>query len=160
MGRDKGFKPLKIGRMPDHIHIALALPTSISISEAAKLIKGGSSKWMKDTFSGMKRFGWQDGYGAFTVSRSNLGDVICSIEKQREHHRSKTFQEEYRTFLEKHGSTSTKDISGIDSGFHASPRDAWPLGISFRGINSTATGRIVAPRLAKVRDVNVQRSLN
>jgi hypothetical protein len=156
MGRDKGIKPLKIGGMPDHIHIALALPTSFSISEAAKLIKGGSSKWMKDTFSGMKRFGWQDGYGAFKVSRSN---VICYIEKQREHHRSKTFQEEYRTFSEKHGSTSTKNISGIDSGFHASLRDAWPLGISFGGINSTATGRVVAPRLAKASGCKRRRGL-
>jgi len=102
IGREKGIKSLKIGGMPDHIHIALALPTSIAISEAAKLIKGGSSKWIKDTYPGMNGFGWQDGYGAFTVSRSNLSDVICYIEKQREHHRGKTFQEEYRAFLEKH----------------------------------------------------------
>jgi hypothetical protein len=66
------------------------------------LIKGGSSGWIQDTFPTMKGFGWQDGYGAFTVSKSNVPEVTAYIQGQREHHRVKTFQEEYLTLLKKH----------------------------------------------------------
>ena len=58
---------------------------------------------MHEAFPALREFAWQDGYGAFTVSKSNLPDVIQYIENQREHHRKKTFQEEYREFLRKHG---------------------------------------------------------
>ncbi len=99
------IKPLLIGGMEDHIHLLLGLPPSITVSEALKRIKGGSSGWVKENLPGCQGFGWQDGYGAFTVSKSQLSEVEDYIRKQREHHRFKTFQEEYRTFLDKHGIT-------------------------------------------------------
>ena len=68
----------------------------------AQLIKGGSSGWIHETFPGMSRFAWQDGYGAFTVSKSNIPGVTAYIKKQREHHSTMTFQEEYLQLLHKH----------------------------------------------------------
>ncbi len=66
-------------------------------------VKGGSSAWIKLNLSGCRGFGWQDGYGAFTVSKSQEAEVRDYISKQREHHRIKTFQAEYRAFLDRHG---------------------------------------------------------
>ena len=103
IARENGMKALQIGGMPDHIHIVLGIPPTLSISKAAQLIKGGSSKWIKTEFPGMNGFGWQDGYGAFSVSKSNLPDVICYVQNQKEHHRTKTFQEEFIAFLVRHG---------------------------------------------------------
>ena len=66
-----------------------------------QLIKGGSSAWIKDAVPGMKGFSWQDAYGAFTVSRSNLDGIVQYIGNQKEHHRKKTFQEEFLAFLKR-----------------------------------------------------------
>ena len=71
-------------------------------SKIAQLIKGGSSGWIHDTFPMLKGFGWQDGYGAFTVSKSNVPEAAAYIQGQREHHRVKMFQEEYLALLQKH----------------------------------------------------------
>lgn len=102
IGSQNNLKPLLIGGVDDHVHMLLSMPPSISVSEALKRIKGGSSGWVKDNFPGLKGFGWQDGYGAFTVSGSQIPEVDEYIRNQREHHRLKTFQEEYRAFLDKH----------------------------------------------------------
>ena len=96
------LKALLIGGMEDHIHILMGLPPTITVSEALKRIKGGSSGWVKENLPGCHAFGWQDGYAAFAVSKSQLGEVEDYIRKQREHHRLKTFQEEYRAFLDRH----------------------------------------------------------
>ncbi len=101
--RENGMKALLIGGMPVHIHLALALPPTKSVSKALQLLKGSSSKWIKDTQPRMRGFAWQDGYGAFSVSKSNLPEVITYIQSQREHHRVKTFQEEFLAFLVRHG---------------------------------------------------------
>jgi hypothetical protein len=74
----------------------------LSVSKALQLIKGGSSGWMKENVPGMGAFAWQDGYAAFTVSRSQMPEIEQYIRNQREHHRVKTFEEEYRAFLDKH----------------------------------------------------------
>ena len=100
--RQNQFKQLLIGGMEDHIHILLGLPPTVTVSEALKSIKGGSSGWVKENIAGCGGFGWQDGYAAFAVSKSQLGEVAEYIRKQREHHRFKTFQEEYRAFLDRH----------------------------------------------------------
>jgi REP element-mobilizing transposase RayT len=102
IARQNQLKPLLVGGMEDHIHILLGSPPTVTVSEALKRIKGGSSGWVKENISGCLGFGWQDGYAAFAVSKSQLGDVEEYIRKQREHHRSKTFQEEYRAFLDRH----------------------------------------------------------
>lgn len=102
IARENKMKALLVGGMPDHLHLALAIPPTLAVSNALRLLKGGSSKWIKDTFPKMRGFAWQDGYGAFTVSKSSLPDVLAYIQNQREHHRGKTFQEEFLAFLIRH----------------------------------------------------------
>ncbi len=75
----------------------------MSFAKAVQLIKGGSSKWVHEAFPKYKRFAWQEGYGAFSVSRSQLGKTISYIQEQKEHHRKKTFQEEFLELLDRHG---------------------------------------------------------
>ena len=102
IAKENRMKPLQIGGVEDHVHVLLGAPPTLAPSKIAQLIKGPSSGWIHDTFPAMKGFGWQDGYGAFTVSKSNVPEVAAYIQGQREHHRGKTFQEEYLALLRKH----------------------------------------------------------
>jgi REP element-mobilizing transposase RayT len=102
IARENQMKALKIGGVENHVHLLLGIPPALAVSKGVQLIKGGSSVWIKETFPGMGGFGWQDGYGAFTVSKSLLAEVEHYIVTQREHHRLKTFEEEYRALLAKH----------------------------------------------------------
>ncbi len=86
----------------DHVHMLVSLPPVVSISEALRFIKSNSSGWMHDKWP-RKPFAWQPGYGAFSVSKSNVPGVLEYIANQEAHHRRITFQEEYRSFLRKHG---------------------------------------------------------
>jgi putative transposase len=97
------MKPLKIGGIEDHIHMLLGAPPTFAPAKIAQLVKGGSSAWIHDEFPELAEFGWQDGYGAFTVSKSAIPDVSRYIANQREHHRTLTYQEEFRALLERHG---------------------------------------------------------
>jgi len=90
---------LQVGGIEDHIHALVTAPPTIAPFQIAQFLKGDSSKWIHEEFSALRNFGWQDGYGAFTVSKSNIPAVIQYIQNQREHHRKKTFQEEYLEFL-------------------------------------------------------------
>lgn len=102
VARKHGLTALQVGGVDDHIHaLVMAGPTHAS-SEITRFLKGDSSKWIHEEFSDLHDFAWQDGYGAFTVSRSNIESVISYIQNQREHHRKKSFQEEYLEFLRKH----------------------------------------------------------
>jgi REP element-mobilizing transposase RayT len=103
IARENKMKALCVGGTENHIHILLMAPPAIALSKMVQLLKGGSSKWIHDTFPGMRRFAWQDGYGAFTVSKSQIPEVIRYIENQHDHHRVKSFQEEYLAFLKTHG---------------------------------------------------------
>ena len=87
----------------DHAHALVGLPPTIAVSQAVQYLKGGSSIWIKSTFPNIRGFAWQDGYGAFTVSESERAVVQKYIRSQAEHHRFKTFAEEYRGFLTHHG---------------------------------------------------------
>jgi len=89
--------------MDDHVHLLLGMPPTVTVSQILKQLKGGSSVWGKDNLPGCRSFAWQDGYGAFTVSKSNMSEVEQYIRNQREHHRIHTFQEEYRALLNRHG---------------------------------------------------------
>ncbi len=89
-----------IGGMEDHIHLLLQFPATIAISDAIKEIKANSSGWMSDEIG---KFAWQEGYGAFSVSRSNIPAVVKYIQNQERHHRKINFEEEFIAFLEKHG---------------------------------------------------------
>ena len=102
IARENDMKAILIGGIENHVHLLLGLPPTVTVSKAVQLIKGGSSAWLKETFHGTRGFGWQDGYGAFTVSKSLVPEVESYIRNQREHHRIKTFEEEYRAMLEKH----------------------------------------------------------
>ncbi|HEY2328254.1 MAG TPA: IS200/IS605 family transposase [Verrucomicrobiae bacterium] len=103
IARQNKMTALEIGGVPDHIHILLSLPATISISKAMQLIKGGSSKWIHGTFSDQWQFAWQEEYGAFSVSVSQLDKTIAYIRGRPEHHRKITFQEEFLTLLKRHG---------------------------------------------------------
>ena len=89
------------------------IPT-LSISKAVQLVKGRSSLWFHEAFR-RSAFAWQDGYGAFTVSKSQLPDVIRYVERQREHHRLQTFQEEYLALSTGMASITTSGICGDES---------------------------------------------
>ncbi|HEV3272440.1 MAG TPA: IS200/IS605 family transposase [Candidatus Methylacidiphilales bacterium] len=102
IARENRMKAFCIGGIADHVHILVSMPTTLSIAKGVQLIKGGSSAWVHETFPEMQNFAWQEGYGAFSVSVSHLGDTITYIENQEEHHRLKSFQEEYLAFLKKH----------------------------------------------------------
>jgi putative transposase len=89
-----------VGGMEDHIHLLLQFPATVVISEAIKTIKANSSSWMSDEIG---QFAWQQGYGAFSVSKSNMAAVMTYIQNQERHHRKMTFEEEFIAFLKKHG---------------------------------------------------------
>jgi hypothetical protein len=73
------------------------------MSKAIQLLKGNSSKWIRETFPKMRTFAWQEGYGAFSVGISAVDATVAYIRKQPEHHRRRTFYEEFATMLRKHG---------------------------------------------------------
>jgi len=89
-----------VGGMEDHIHLLLQFPATVVISEAIKTIKANSSSWMSDEIG---QFAWQQGYGAFSVSKSNMAAVMTYIQNQERHHRKMTFEEEFIAFLKQHG---------------------------------------------------------
>ena len=98
-----GCQALLINSIEDHIHILFELSRTIAVSQAVEKVKTASSKWMKTQGDEWAGFAWQAGYGAFTVSASNVQMVRNYVENQREHHRLQSFQDEYRAFLDKHG---------------------------------------------------------
>ena len=97
-----GCAPVLINSVEDHAHLLFDLARTISISQAVEDVKKSSSKWIKTQGPEFAGFAWQAGSGAFAVSESNVETVRAYIANQREHHRTKTFQEEYRAFLERH----------------------------------------------------------
>lgn len=97
-----GCPPVLINSVEDHVHILFELARTVSVSEAVEDVKKSSSKWIKTQGAEFAGFAWQAGYGAFAVSESNVPTVRDYIAGQREHHGVKSFQEEYRAFLEKH----------------------------------------------------------
>jgi len=102
IAREHKMKAVEIGGMEDHVHVLLSIPSTVCIAKALQLIKGGSSKWVHDTFPQHRLFGWQEEYGAFSVSVSGLDKVIEYITTQEKHHRKMTFQQEFVTLLKKH----------------------------------------------------------
>jgi putative transposase len=100
---DYNYRIKALEVMPDHIHILTSLPKSMALTDFVRDIKANSSKWMKQRDVGYARFSWQDGYGAFSVSPSLLEKTINYIRRQEEHHKKRTFREEYKMFLEHYG---------------------------------------------------------
>jgi len=102
IARENGMKPIEVGGVDDHVHILLSLPATMPISKAMQLIKAGSSKFVNESLS-RARFEWQKGYGAFAIGTSAIPATVAYIRNQEEHHRTRTFQEEFISFLEKNG---------------------------------------------------------
>jgi len=96
---NKGQKLIAINGIPDHIHILIGLKPDMSISDLVRDIKSNSSKFINDKKWINGKFEWQTGFGAFSYSHSQLTNVIHYIERQEEHHKIKTFKEEYIEFL-------------------------------------------------------------
>jgi REP element-mobilizing transposase RayT len=101
--KNKKAKLLAAGGMPEHVHVYASLPATVTLSEVANALKSNSSRWIHDNVSGQDKFAWQEGYGAFSVSKSVEPSVINYIHRQPEHHRRQLFQEEFVTLLVKHG---------------------------------------------------------
>jgi len=101
--QDFGCPPVLINSVEDHVHILFELGRIVALSSAVEKVKKTSSKWIKTQGDDYADFAWQGGYGAFAVSESNVTAVVEYIRKQREHHQKRSFQEEYRAFLKRHG---------------------------------------------------------
>lgn len=103
--RNLGWSLIEIGGMPDHIHLLTTMRNVDNFSSSIQKIKSDSSKWIKtkDFSQNGKNFKWQEGYGAFTVSRSMTDTVQEYIKNQEEHHAGRSFEEEYTGLLGKHG---------------------------------------------------------
>ena len=103
--RQIGGTALCINGTSDHVHLLIRLPAHHSLAEVARLIKTNSSRWIHERWPEHHLFAWQTGYGAFTVSESGLAAVRDYIASQQEHHKVRSFQEEFLAFLKKNGVT-------------------------------------------------------
>jgi putative transposase len=103
IARKHKMTTIQVGGVDDHIHALVLAPPILAPAEIAKRLKRDSSKWIHETFANLQDFAWQDGYGAFTVSKSNVPVVVSYILNQRAHHQTQSFQDEYLEFLQKHG---------------------------------------------------------
>ena len=100
--RQNGGLLLAAGGTVDHVHLLAAFGRSTTVADALREVKSGASKWVHETIPTQLGFAWQNGYGAFTVSHSNLDVVRQYLANQKSHHRGRTFQEEFLAFLARH----------------------------------------------------------
>lgn len=103
IARRHNMTAIQVGGIEDHIHALVLVPPTIAPFEIPKFLKAESSKWIHEEFLDLSTFAWQDGYGAFTVSKPNVPDVVRYIREQRIHHQAQTFEEEYVGFLRRAG---------------------------------------------------------
>ncbi len=96
MARTKRVPLLAAGGTENHLHLLFNLPTTMTVAEAVQFFKGNTSRWMNETGG---RFGWQEGYGAFSVSRSQRARVTRYIDLQIEHHKKWSFEDEFAVLL-------------------------------------------------------------
>jgi REP element-mobilizing transposase RayT len=99
---NKKAKLIAAGGMFDHIHLCASLPSTISVADFVNAVKSNSSRWIHESFSQLRTFAWQEGYGAFSVSKSEEPRVVKYIGNQQDHHRKRTFKQELITLLDKH----------------------------------------------------------
>ncbi|HWD86490.1 MAG TPA: IS200/IS605 family transposase [Mucilaginibacter sp.] len=98
--RNNGHKMIAINSMPDHLHIFFGFRPNQSLSDLMRIVKGESSEWINKEKFTQSTFRWQEGYGAFSYSRSQIKAVAEYVENQETHHRKRTFLEEYKLFLD------------------------------------------------------------
>jgi putative transposase len=101
--RGEGATLMAAGGMPDHVHLFVSLGKTNSVANLLRVVKTNSSKWIHETFREMGGFAWQTGYGAFAVSCSNSARIKRYIADQKEHHRARSFKDEFLALLERHG---------------------------------------------------------
>ena len=101
--KGEGGVLFEIGGMSDHIHMAIKLKPVHSLSDIMQKVKGNSSKWMNEQNRLTGRFSWQDGYGAFSVSESQISTVMRYVREQAKHHRRQSFKDEFIQLLKRHG---------------------------------------------------------
>jgi|SRR5581483_298402 len=98
--QNQGHKMIAINSMPDHMHLFFGLRPNQSLSDLMRIVKGDSSEWINNQKFNPSAFRWQEGYGAFSYSRSQIKVVSEYIANQEEHHKKRTFLEKYKQFLE------------------------------------------------------------
>jgi REP element-mobilizing transposase RayT len=91
-----------IGGVEDHMHVLLAIRCTNTVSECVQVLKAVSSKWLHDSFPDLAGFAWQQGYGAFSIGISQFRQTARYIEAQEQHHKRRTFEQEWALFLKRH----------------------------------------------------------
>ena len=99
--REDGSYPLAVNGWMDHVHVFFELPVTMRVSDQMRMVKASSSKWINENHFVRGKFSWQEGYGAFSYSRSQRNSVIKYIMNQEQHHKTVTFRQEYLDFLKK-----------------------------------------------------------
>ncbi len=100
--RNSKCEAYRVGGTADHVHLAVRLSRTITIAGLVEELKTSSSKWLKMQRPELRRFSWQRGYGAFSVGQNELEDLTTYVSNQEEHHKVRTFQEEYLALLKKY----------------------------------------------------------
>ena len=104
VARSLGCMAYRVGGVADHVHLALTLPRTLTQSDLVKELKTTSNHWLeKQDRAAYMDFGWQRGYGIFSIGKSQLTDLVRYIEDQESHHAKRTFQDEFRAMLDKYG---------------------------------------------------------
>jgi len=102
IAKNHEMKALCVGGTEDHIHLLLMIPPTIAPAKGIQIVKGNTSKWIHEEIPVCRQFAWQEGYGVFTIGFSQIEKTSEYIIRQSEHHRLKSYEEEYRSFLKKH----------------------------------------------------------
>jgi putative transposase len=112
IARQRDMAALAVGGVAAHVHVLISIPPTLALAKAIQLLKGNSSKWLRETFPDLlrKKFAWQEGYGAFSIGVSGIDDTTRYIRTQEEHHRRISFREEVEAFLRKHGMSVATDM--------------------------------------------------
>ncbi len=103
VARNAGCECYRVGGMADHVHLAIRLSRTIAIADLVEKLKTTSSKWIKTQPSGHKAFAWQRGYGCFSIGPRDLNALRAYIDDQAKHHSTQTFEDEFRTCLDRYG---------------------------------------------------------
>ena len=102
VARSLGCEAYRVGGVPDHVHLALTLPRTITQSDLVKDLKTSSNHWLEKQDARYVAFAWQRRYGIFSVGKSQLSDLVKYIDQQEQHHQKKTFQDEFRALLKRY----------------------------------------------------------
>lgn len=103
IARNHAIIAVQVGGIENHVHVLIMAKPKFAPSQIVQWLKGESSRWIHETFSELRSFEWQDGYGVFSVSKSNVPAVVEYIKNQRQHHQNQTFEDEYVSLLRLHG---------------------------------------------------------